>query len=144
MDDDIALRAASKVSSAHVNSFLQNGAIVIRNVLPSSINEATVLARAVVCRLLEAPACCISPDGVSSDVFVLFPSRQITVLGFDVGPNDVLVVSANDVGTMDAQWNEALCACSSDEEGAIFKDSLYGTRGETPTTVIQWSKGTIF
>lgn len=35
-------------------------------------------------------------------------------------------------------------ACTEDDEKAMFKDRLYGTRGETPTTVVQWSKGTIF
>ena len=33
---------------------------------------------------------------------------------------------------------------STDDSSITYVDRLYGTRGETPTTVIQWSKGTIF
>jgi hypothetical protein len=34
--------------------------------------------------------------------------------------------------------------CSAKDSRAVFADPFFGTRGETPTTVIQWSKGTIF
>jgi hypothetical protein len=34
--------------------------------------------------------------------------------------------------------------CTKEDQDAIFLDPLYGTKGETPTTVVQWSKGTIF
>lgn len=32
----------------------------------------------------------------------------------------------------------------SKNEAIIFRDKFYGSRGETPTSVVQWSKGTIF
>lgn len=34
-------------------------------------------------------------------------------------------------------------ACPIDNSAAVFVDSLHGSKGETPTTVIQWSKGTV-
>ena len=144
-DSDAALRAASKVSSAHINSFQQNGVIVIRGVLSSTGNAPSeLLARAVACRLLGAPACCETPGGMKSDVCVFYSDHFETILGFDIGPGDVLVASADIAAGTDRNWKEELSACQGDDDHALFRDTLFGTRGETPTTVIQWSKGTIF
>ena len=33
--------------------------------------------------------------------------------------------------------------CDASDKNAIYVDRLYGNRGDTPTSVLQWSKGTI-
>lgn len=37
-----------------------------------------------------------------------------------------------------------LLVCDISDERVIFSDKFYDSRGQTPTSVIQWSKGTIF
>ena len=37
-----------------------------------------------------------------------------------------------------------VASTAADDPFATFVDPLFGARGETPTTVVQWSKGTIF
>ena len=60
-----------------------------------------------------------------------------------MSPGDLLAMIASDRLTMEEErW---LVFAPSDASSRVdFVDPLYGTRGETPTTVIQWSKGTIF
>ena len=157
------------MSSAHLDSFNKNGIIVIRNVIQTS-DRASGLAKekhkqhsavAVACRLLNAPACAsISGEffsGASADstdspwsiAFVYYtdstvhePARE-TVLGFDLGPNDVLV-SSSGILEEAVTWTFACVPCQDDDTNAAYRDALFGKRGETPTTVVQWSKGTIF
>ena len=136
------------MSSAHINSFQQNGVIVIRNVLSTDGSEATHLSRAVACRLMGAPACCAVASTIDSStnecVYYYFSDRYETTLGFDVGPGDILVVASDIARSENVNWIEGLVSCQADDDSVLFTDTLFGTRGETPTTVIQWSKGTIF
>jgi hypothetical protein len=146
LDNDNILRAASKVSSAHINSFLQNGVIVIRKVFVGQPENAMQLARAVACRLLGAPACTLAPfdSSAGKGAWIYFSDFDETILGFGVGPGDILVASSEVAKTSYISWKEGLMPCEANNCSAVIKDRLFGTRGETPTTVIQWSKGTIF
>ena len=81
---------------------------------------------------------------MKSDIRVFYSDHFETILDFDIGPGDVLVASADIAAGTDRNWKEELSACQGDDDHALFRDTLFGTRGETPTTVIQWSKGTIF
>lgn len=138
-DSTTALRAASKVSSAHIRNFQQNGIIIIRNVLTT--DDARIPAAAVACRLLGASACAIVPSSRSSDaVHLYYTDHHETILGFDLGPGDVLAAVAESLD----HWTETVAPCQVDDPSVFYRDALFGIRGETPTTVIQWSKGTIF
>lgn len=158
------------MSSAHLDSFNKNGIIVIRNIIQTSdctsdLTKEKHLQQSVVavaCRLLNAPASTFihgefltdtpadSTDPPWSAAFVYCmdsstvhePSGE-TVLGFDLGPNDVLVSSS--VSLEEAvTWTFTCVPCQADDTNAAYRDALFGKRGETPTTVVQWSKGTIF
>ena len=146
-DPDEALRAASKVSSAHINSFQQNGIIVVRNVLSNTNND--LAACAVACRLLRAPACAKASSKNSKESVYLFfeqkTSRETTILSFELGPADVLVAEVGIASSVQGiDWKAALIPCQASDPAAIYVDDLFGKKGETPTTVVQWSKGTIF
>ena len=56
IDENAALSAARKVSSAHLNMFRTGGSVTIRKVLNS---DGTLISAAagIACRLLESPAC---------------------------------------------------------------------------------------
>ncbi|CAB9525847.1 expressed unknown protein [Seminavis robusta] len=145
-DRDTALRAAGRVSSAHSNSFQQNGIIIIRNALIDG--PETVSSAAVACRLMGAPACRnFEQDDGSPSAYVYYTDQPETVGEFDLSPGDLLVSSFERISSHQASlvtWQGAYVACSAEDNNAVYRDILFGTRGETPTTVIQWSKGTIF
>ena len=68
------------------------------------------------------------------------------------GGGDMLVGEAHVVMTHDFKESNSISSCcyafvpcetaSDDNAANCFEDRFYGTRGETPTTLIQWSKGT--
>ena len=118
------------MSSAHINSFQQNGVFVVRNILSSQGDDAEQPARAVACRLLEAPACSdVASDCLSFELCVYVSDHDETVLGFDVGPGDIMVPSGDVARTASLPWKEALVACQADDVTAGFRDPLHGGRG---------------
>ena len=64
--------------------------------------------------------------------------------GGSLSAGDIFATTSNvDVqSNICATWRR-YAACSKDDSAAVFVDSLHGSKGETPTTVIQWSKGTV-
>ena len=166
IDESTALRAGSKVSSAHLNAFRSNGSIVIRNVLVPvpdggiSQEAAASASAGIAARLLDTPAVCdarMAPADTDADdvLCILLPwnekdAHEISDLicsavggGGSLSARDIFsttgdVAVQNSIGA----WRK-YTACSKDNSAAVFVDSLHGTKGETPTTVIQWSKGTV-
>lgn len=142
---------------------------MIRKVLTTNDSQQAE-AIAVVCRLLNAPACKATSTTTASNptddassmekAYVYYMdddddesescnSNVANSFGLDLGRSDVLVaaswkVSNNPKTKGMVAWKGSLEACSTDDKNAIYQDVLFGTRGETPTTVIQWSKGTVF
>ncbi|CAB9531852.1 expressed unknown protein (Partial), partial [Seminavis robusta] len=134
-DRDTALRAAGRVSSAHSNAFQQNGIIIIRNALIDG--PETVSSAAVACRLMGAPACRnFEQDDGSPSAYVYYTDQTETVGEFDLAPGDLLVSSFERISSHQASlvtWKGAYVACSAEDNNAVYRDTLFGTRGETPT-----------
>ena len=151
-DESIALIAARKVSSAHLNNFLANGSIVLRQVLKGD-NDARSAAAGIACRLLKSPACRLLDNigsGQGQVLHLVIPTSDEAArhlekrYGVSMSPGDLFARFSSEellvVGDM-LWFTFASCETSAPFS---FVDRLYGTRGETPTTVVQWSKGTIF
>ena len=139
---------------------------MIRNVLrperDTAISHeiAESASAGIAARLLDAPAVCNIPSTDASDaggdvVYALIPldekdAQEIADSissaaggGGSLGTGDVFATSCY-IGakTNDCNWRR-YAGCSKDDPSAFFIDTLYGSKGETPTTVIQWSKGTV-
>jgi hypothetical protein len=149
IDEDIALSAARKVSSAHLHNFETSGSIILRRVVSGLDGDSTVLSGAagLACRLLQSPACKLSstpPSAPQDTVKMTIP--RVEDVG-DLGPGDCLAAIASGIDDGSPDANSFICmleACAADDPNALFVNRLHGSRGETPTTVVQWSKGTIF
>ena len=142
-----------------MTSFQSNGSIVIRNVLvpePDGVisQEAAASASAgIAARLLDTPAVC---DTYTDDALcMLLPlnekdaSEYSDLIGSASGgggslsAGDVFATTSNVAAQSNVCAWRRYAACSKDDSATVFVDSLYGSKGETPTTVIQWSKGTV-
>ena len=139
---------------------------MIRNVLvpePDGVISQEAAASAsvgIAARLLDTPTVCAtsvtSADTDDDDVLcILLPLNEndaqenSDLIGSAVGgggslsAGDVFATTGNvAVPTSICAWRR-FAACSKDDSAAVFVDSLHGSKGETPTTVIQWSKGTV-
>jgi hypothetical protein len=170
VDEDVALSAAKIVSSAHLVNFETGGSIVLRRVVTavaaaaaaaaavvddSTTATATVITSAVVgiaCRLLKSPACKLVQSGgrlrivlARKDTGYLSPGDCIaSLVSLDKVVSQPRVDNDVDKEDKDSWVVFLLDACSETDPEAIFVNRLHGSRGETPTTVVQWSKGTIF
>jgi len=165
VDETAALVAGNKVSSAHLSSFRNNGAVTIRNVLRTvpegaiQLHSADAASAGIAARLLDAPAICWARnnkhDGSDSAVTILLPlheseaeamSRALGTFagGGSLAPGDVFATATTSscAEESNAPWR-TYQACGVNDSAAVFVDKLCGSRGETPTTVIQWSKGTV-
>jgi hypothetical protein len=149
IDEDIALSAARKVSSAHLHNFETSGSIILRRVVSSDLDgDITFLSASagLACQLLRSPACKPSstpPSTTRDTVKIIIPRVDIG----DLGPGDCLAAIASDCDDGSPDTNSfmfMLEACAADDPNALFVNRLHGSRGETPTTVVQWSKGTVF
>jgi hypothetical protein len=145
IDEDIALVAGKKVSSAHLQNFLSSGSIVLRRIVSDKAVSALV---GVACRLLQSPAVKVG-NGNRSISFVL-PNDDLVVDGSDLAEGDIfasLVVNSEKIASMFDDGQACVFtfeACEPDDENTVFVDPLFSGRGVTPTSVRQWSKGTIF
>ena len=159
--------AGNKVSAAHLNSFRNGGDVTLRNVLRSGPRDSTIkqhsadaAAAGIAARLLDAPAISTDDNKQPFDggaVRVLLPttegeaetmSRTLGAFagGGSLAPGDVFAMSTSTSNFADGSSSLAwrtYHACNANDPAAVFIDKLYGSAGETPTTVIQWSKGTV-
>lgn len=142
----------AKVSSAHLDRFHSQGSVILRGLVNNCYaSNALAAAAGIACRLLKSPGCRLiyNMNEISSQdvVEVCFAFHE---QNFCVGNQAVYYLNAGDA------WvhNTVICqpsltkysfqAATADSPGLTFLDPFYGSRGETPTTVVQWSKGTIF
>jgi hypothetical protein len=174
VNESIALQAMKKVSSAHISKFQSDGNVILRRIVVVKENnnqddeEETMMVSAVAgiaCHLLSVPACKLTNRRQPEEDYVIkyiTPRILIKVALEATGDLEVGDVVASTVGdpysatkydveeTMSAKFRTFElegCDCNSypvRKEKVLFVDPLFGTRGETPTSVIQWSKGTIF
>ena len=129
----------------------------------STTQHTFSVAAGIACRLLQAPACrrwsgsireATTTNNNILHVFVAKRDISDTSMGCGggyLGKGDVwccththesLDEDSNKHGTAMDVYH--FVATTANDPRADHVDPLYGTRGETPTTVIQWSKGTIF
>lgn len=166
VDENIALSAANRVSSAHAAAFSTDGIVVLRNLIKTDQfkesdcdNVATSVAAGISTRLLNVCACRSISHGENMlvdcvGILLLVNEDQAERYSdiasyFGKGPlfvGDALAVSGSLLENTNSQAMEAFqvySSCSSDDIAATFVNTLHGGRGETPTTVVQWSKGTV-
>lgn len=154
LDVNVALSASRKVSSAHLDQFRTQGSVILRSILSSHVNvsniDALAAAAGIACRLLESPGCRLISDLNECS------GQALVEIGFShteqthENSNQSLYLKDGDalvqkkVTRRPYLTNYLFEACAAKSPELTFFDPLYGTRGETPTTVVQWSKGTIF
>jgi len=158
VDGDAGLRAGRRVSSAHLDKYNSCGCVTVRSVVGEDVASA---AAGVAARLLECAACRrVDPDemfGGGELAVAIYVHGKANRKGggymqkHDLSENDILAVQINEVVLPVDAVQEFRCTgwriyapCETDATDVVFVDRLFGTRGETPTTVIQWSKGTAF
>jgi hypothetical protein len=170
VDETRAVLAMKPISSAHLSNFLADGWIVLRRVVNKSMDpnnddqEMVSAAAGVACRLLQSAGCKFSTSDAASKnapaaiISVRIPTTEAgaSALGTsiskrvgDISTRDGFAFlqgkdGQNSLPEMEGVRELKLEACTKEDLDALFVDPFFGTRGETPTTVIQWSKGTIF
>ena len=156
LDADTATAVARKISSAHWDNFQSTGSIVLRRMVGNNNNDTRSVAVGVACRLLEAPACrhdvATTPTGSDDTtervVQVLVATRDTTIgEQWDLQAGDVWAQQCDNLhptASSDGCQEYRFVATTAEDPAADYVDPLFGMRGETPTSVVQWSKGTIF
>jgi hypothetical protein len=154
VDERTAILAMKTISFAHLNNFMTDGSIILRRVVKSTEDEYVLSASAgIACRLLQSPGCKLQPTSSSKNpaICVMIPTTEsgaATVgarFSMHLAVGDCYATILNDASPdFDGVALWTLEVCTKEDLDAIFLDPLYGTKGETPTTVVQWSKGTIF
>ena len=166
IDTDLAQAVANKVSSAHIGAFQSSKCVTLRNVMQkrsdNSMNEAITAAAGAACRLLGVASVKLDAAGTSNEVLhIILPwndkenaldamkgisSTEAKAFygGGDLSQGDVFAF----IGTKEHNTGSNDCIfsfvpCDPSDGDAIFKDRFFGKRGDTPTSVLQWSKGTI-
>ena len=165
LDDNLALAVANKVSSAHLGAFQSSNCVTLRNVVRSlESGDADIplsVAAGLACRLLASPACKFAAQDDSDDIlYIILPVNEsegtqlvdglVQKFGssfYGGGPLSVgdafAFVADTNVEPLRQNGLYTFIPCESSDDGAVFIDRFHGTRGDTPTCVLQWSKGTI-
>ena len=159
VDESRALSAARRVSSAHLSMFQTDGLVTIRNVMGGESGSPISAAAGVACRLLESPACRAALPTISQEtaIRIVLPMtpEQAASISMDRDSSSAGFLASGDLHATrftledspavvaNGPWY-AFVACDPTDARACYVDRLFGSRGETPTSVVQWSKGTIF
>lgn len=168
IDHRLALTVAQKLSSAHLGAFESSGIVTIRQVNKcQDSNGATncfeSVAAGLACRLLGSKAIkelipsCNHPNGVH--VFLskseVETQRVMNILesemkssfygGGSLNVGDAFIFSNGLVQIIPSSADlYSFLPCETTDSEVMFEDLFHGKRGQTPTSVVQWSKGTIF
>ena len=137
------LAAARGLSDAHAAAFVRDGRVLLRGLLLSdglSRAEAAAAEAALAARLLDAPACREAAAGEAGTV-ALLRAGDAAAAGTWLGPSDALATRV-DTGTA-VEGRRVFAACAAGDGAAVWVDPLHGARGVCPTSVLQWSKGTV-
>jgi len=150
MSLDVGLVAARLVSGLHQARFSDSGLVVVRRCVADADcanQKARVALAAVATRILDAPACRLCESSTDASAAAITPRRGVHEWGgMRLNIGDVLVSRSGLLDTHPSQnclimWVEE---CEADDPTAFWVDTLHAARGTTPTSVTQWSKGTIF
>lgn len=147
---------------------LRRVAVMVEDMVLAQTKEIihASLVSGITCRLLHCPACkiqnsspCLNNSNNHDGLCVLIPLNDQATIELATRirrPNDLCVVDVFAVQLAPGQALDEMLQnidgvqywylepCLREDPQAVFVDPLFGSRGETPTTVIQWSKGTIF
>lgn len=148
---EMAIFASRRISSAHLERFAADGSVVLRRLLPDEAPSASLLklvAAAVAAKLHDAPACriaaAVNADGdVVDEVTVVLAGAPVEVAGVHLAQGDALVIRGATAALREA-GGLVFQACTVDDANAAFVDPLYAAGGSAPTSVLQWSKGSIY
>jgi len=170
LDVNLAQAVANKVSSAHIGAFQSSASVTVRSVLRSvhlmddnnPLRASRSAAAGLACRLLGSPAVKIarkSIDDSNADrdgtaLHVILPltesegsNAKFGSAFYGGGPLAVgdafACYEVDETETGNENGVHSFIPCDSSDTNAVFVDRFHGTRGETPTSVLQWSKGTI-
>jgi hypothetical protein len=109
----------------------------------------------IACQLLKSPACKLSNPN-SSSLNGNVPALHIRMPLLDDPSSDLAagdclarLIPRHDKAESRQHHEETSFIfvfeqCQENDANALFVNRLFGSRGETPTTIVQWSKGTIF
>lgn len=147
-EEEAALSASRRISSAHLDRYQLDGQVVLRHLVPLAMQSSCrrVVAAALAAKLLGVPACrsisCapVSPDAVA----ILLVLEPQTLENVQLEPGDVLAVQSDRVGQHSAVEVLVFAPCAPEEPDAVWHDRFHGARGTAPTSVLQWSKGSIY
>ena len=172
IDENVAQAIANKISSAHIGAFQSNGAVTIRNLFQNADDAHRFsVAAGLACRLMASPACSYvnlssqskNFDDENAAILIVLPMNEKELQeqmdtsaskisqSFAGGPLSVGDAFVSRISLRDANENyesipcvSTFVPCNQNEAIVTFQDKFFGSRGETPTSVLQWSKGTIF
>lgn len=168
IDHGLALTVAQKLSSAHLSAFESSGIVTIRQVNKCQDSQDATdcfksVATGLACRLLGSRAIkefnpsCNHPSGVhvflskseeeTQRVMNILESEMKSSFygGGSLNVGDAFIFSNGLVQIIPSSSDlYSFLPCEITDSDVIFEDRFYGLRGQTPTSVVQWSKGTIF
>lgn len=170
IDQHLAQVVAQKVSSAHVDAFESSEMVTIRQVYHCHDDKnarecSKSVAAGLACRILGSSAVkeCIpssttnqnggvhiflpTSDEESQKVMNVLESEMISSFygGGSLNVGDAFISTRSLFQCIPSSDNLfSFLPCDSTDKDVIFVDRFHGSRGNTPTSVIQWSKGTIF
>ena len=172
IDEHVAQAVANKISSAHIGAFQSNGAVTIRNLFQNADDAHRFsVAAGLACRLMASPACSYvnlsskrkNVDENNAAILIVLPMNEKELQeqidtsalkmsqSFAGGPLSVGDAFVSLISFRDTYENyesipgvSTFIPCNQNEAITTFNDQFFGSRGETPTSVLQWSKGTIF
>jgi hypothetical protein len=111
----------------------------LRKVGPDTISAAAGIA----CRLLESPACRMLKKPTDASIAIVVGDNEGSHP--DLSDGDLLILqSLQDDNSPPFRIFFEAAQADDTSHPVTFHDPLFGTRGDTPTSVLQWSKGTIF
>mmetsp|Transcript_5864 Transcript_5864/g.8862 ORF Transcript_5864/g.8862 Transcript_5864/m.8862 type:complete len:479 (+) Transcript_5864:2-1438(+) len=136
VDDNNPLRASRSAAAGLACRLLGSPAVKIaRNSMDSSNADRDGTALHVILPLTES-------EGSNAKFGSAFYGGGPFGVGdafacYDVDETDTDTDTGNEIGV------QSFIPCDSSDTNAVFVDRFHGTRGDTPTSVLQWSKGTI-
>ena len=119
---------------------------------PPRAADALAVAAALACRLLNSPACrlCTAAAAhqqprIGATIVAIVPQTPSTADELGLGPSDVLALRIDEEETRLRLPAGSLCfaPCEAADVAAAWVDTLHGARGVSPSSVLQWSKGTV-
>ena len=144
-----AQMACRQVSDLHSDAFGRSGGVVLRRAFENvDADDEAIVAAALAARLLDAPAVRAARADDENVVAVVPAAAAPSAppeLPFEWSDTDVLAIAvgAAPLGRT-ADWlSWRFVACDAADTAAVWVDPLHGGRGTTPTSVLQWSKGTV-